>query len=418
MPYRKEWSSKENAFVWKFRVKFEGKEKKATIPFTGQNDLELKTIEIGLINSIKSAEESTKKNCSLKITFGMYIERYQESTGKHARTSIVEDIKDELGSIAIKYKDDYLDFEPVERAFDKFIEKQSTRKVMRKTAKYGERYGVGHYANKLVKVQIGTEMVASDKTISESHIQGYKRYFRCICSHGGKLKLSDPLPRIPQEWSPAGSVEVGGPVERVRPILEWERRAYFEAIERLPKLHWMLPVAKFSITMPIRPNDLCNLTVDAISEVHGQLKYKPQKTFSEKSKVYAYPAILSHMKPFILSRIKDTTCSAIFFKPGYEKAGENPKKNYPVKYDQLNKAHRKICEEAGIKDLRFYDFKHDAVNWLVNAGFDNNMIKQFAGWASTDMIKVYDTKDRERLAKGTQDVLENTKQSLLQEMGT
>jgi len=417
MPYTKTWSSKENAFVWKFRVKYKGIEKKSTILFTGQDDLALKIIETDLIKSIKTAEES-KRPSSLKITFGMYIERYQASTGKHAQTSTVRDLKDALGSIEIKTKDGHLDFEPVERAFDKFIVEQSTRKVMRKTAQYEERDGVGLYANKKVKVKVGTAMVASDKTISESHIQGYKRYFRCICSHGEKLKLSDTLPRIPREWSPAGSVEIGGSVERTRPIEEWERKAYFEAIARLPKLQWMLPVAMFSMTMPIRPNDLCNLTSDAISELHNQLKYKPEKTFNERTKIYALPAILPHMKEFILSRVKDTTCSAIFFKPGYEKAGEDPKKHYPIQYDQLNKAHRKICEEAEIKDLRFYDFKHDAVNWLVSAGFGHDMIKQFAGWASTDMIKVYDTKDRERLNKGTQEVLKTGKQIILQEMGT
>jgi integrase len=427
MPYKKEWSSKENDFVWKFRVKFEGKEKKATILFTGQKDLELKTIELGLINSIKTAEESKKtEHRSLKIKFKQYIDAYIRDSGKHADNNSIHDMRVAFGNLEIKTKVEdktrieHLDFEPVERAFDKFMLEQETRKIRKFKNTYTTRPGKGVWSKKKVKEISGVELVDLEGTkLSESTLQKYRRYFCCICTHGEKLKLSDPLPRIPREWSPSGSVSIGNSIERNRPIEDWERKEYFAAIERLPELHWMLPVANFCRTMPIRPSDLCALTVRSISETHGQLKYSPQKTSNHSKVKFAYPAILPHMKKFILSRVKDTTCSSLFFRTGFKSRGENTSKHYPIGYWTLDHAHKKICEEAKITNLQFYDWRHDAVNFLISAGFDDDTIMKCAGWASPAMIRRYDTNDRVRLAKVMKEVLESTgNKSILQEMGT
>jgi integrase len=311
-------------------------------------------------------------------TFHEYIKEYQVKAGSHAQGSIVSYIDQCIGSIQIELKQPC--FALVESGFEKLLES------------------------------------VKERGLSESTVQSYIRYFKAICNNGEKLKLSSKLPRITRENNPASSFEVGKSIERIRPISPVERSKYFEAIKRTPKLAWFYPVAEFARTMPIRPQDMCELTINDISEIHSQIKYAPMKTAGRSSVKFAYPAILPHMKEFILSRVKDTECPFVFFRTGYTKNGEDQAKHYKLSYEALNYAHDTICKLSGIANLQFYDWRHDAVNFLISAGFDDSTIMKFAGWSSTAMIRRYDTNDRERLSSVTKDILSNGNKSILKEV--
>ena len=314
----------------------------------------------------------------MHTTFHEYIKEYQVKAGNHAQGSIVTDIDQLTGSIRIDIKKP--SFAAIEEAFEKLIESKK------------------------------------EKRLSESTIQSYIRYFKAICNNGEKLKLSSKLPRITRENNPGSSFTVGKSVERIRPITPLERTKYLETIKSTPKLSWLYPVVEFARTMPIRPQDMCSLSINDISEIHGQIKYAPKKTSGRSSVKFAYPAILPHMKEFILSRVKDSECPFVFFRTGYTKNGEDPGKHYPMTYEALNYAHDTICKITGIKNLQFYDWRHDAVNFLISAGFDDTTIMKFAGWSSTAMIRRYDTNDRERLSSVTKEILENGNKSILKEV--
>jgi integrase len=311
-------------------------------------------------------------------TFHEYIREYQIKAGDHAQGSIVSDIDQWTGSIVIELKQPC--FASVEAAFESLIES---------------------------KVKSG---------LSDSTIQSYKRYFKAICNNGEKLKLSSKLPRITRENNPASSFTVGKSVERIRPISPSERSKYFDAIKSTSKLAWFYPVAEFARTMPIRPQDMCDLSTGDISEIHGQIKYSPKKTAGRSSVKFAYPAILPHMKEYMITRVKDTECPFVFFRTGYSKNREIPSEHFKMTYEALNYAHDTICKIAGIENLQFYDWRHDAVNFLISAGFDDSTIMKFAGWSSTAMIRRYDTNDRERLSSVTKDVLSNGNKSILKEV--
>lgn len=302
------------------------------------------------------------------LTFGVYIDLYLQSAGEHAHNSMVEQMRADLGHLPIP---------EVQDAFLRFLERQEQRGKL-----------------KWRKVDDKLKLCDTGKPLSKASIKAYKRYFSAICGHAESVTVPKEI-RLSVADNPANGIQIGKADRRDRPILPKERKDILEvAVHMYP---WFVPAIEFSRTMPIRPEDLCRLTWDMIDELHNQIPYLPGKT--EETNNYAYPLILPHMSEYIMGRIGDEECSTIFY---HELKG----KRYPLTYSRIDSAWGLIKREAGISDLRFYDLRHDAVNYLRGIGFQDSDIQHMAGWSSIAMVQHYDSGDRIRMAERAKDLLE------------
>jgi integrase len=98
------------------------------------------------------------------------------------------------------------------------------------------------------------------------------------------------------------------------------------------------------------------------------------------------------MKAYFAGRIGDGECDRVFYRT------DQDGKRVPVHQDALDSAHGRAREKAGLVDLRFYDFRHDAVSRLLSLGFNDHQIMQMAGW-KTNMVNHYNCRDRVRLSE-------------------
>lgn len=387
MPFKKV-TLKSGQQVWKFRVKISScnpPEIKDTIKDNGQSEHDLKIHEAELIKILKqkSAENIEREK---NITFGMYIDHYEQSLSNNKNRSLIQDLRESLGNISIKNGS----FFPVEIAFDKFMLLQKDRKVR----KY-----------KIDPVTCGTKLVETDKTISASMLQTYRRHFNLICNHGVKLPRNDKLPRIDPRENPSIRVTIGKPIIRKRIIQQWERERIYSFLNDPvnSKYKFMLPLIDFSRTNPIRPGDITGLLHSQIDKTLNQIPYLPEKT--SKTGTMAYPVIFPVCKDFIYSRIGDTECDTIFYR-------EVNGKRFPLTYNIISSTWKYILSSCKISNLQFYDLRHDAVNLLFTIGFNDRQIMQIAGWNSQSMLSIYDNRDNHRLAKAAQEILQGNREML------
>lgn len=400
MSYKRVFVQSRNEWVWKFRIKVSGcfpPEIKDTIPDLGQRENDLKLHEANLINDLKK-KSADNRNAVLKrkessITFGMYIDHYKNSIKDRSHDCVLNDLHSALGNIIIKDGD----FSGVESGFNEFYENQKGRFVKRR--KFDP---------------VSCEVILSDttKVISDSCLQGYRRYFCAVCNAGMSVPLNSKLPRIKQDNNPAASITVGKPMKRCNPPEDWERQAIFDLLEdpKHSKYHWMKPFIDFARCNPIRPEDQVKLLVKDIDQLHNQICYTPGKT-SGSSSSKAYPVIFPVLRDFIYSRIGDTNeCPTIFFR-----INPDTGRKESLTYNMMDKAWRYIKKECGISDFWFYDWRHDAVNLLYSLEFTDYEIIRIAGWSSTDMLKTYDTRDRARFSKKVNEKL-NSGSELIKEV--
>jgi integrase len=317
-----------------------------------------------LLEDLRGEPEPTRSS----LTLNVYVEHYCNQAGDHVKTSIVSDIKRELGHLTIP---------EVEEAWTSFIDRQEHRyrKVWR-----------------LVDGKL--KLVDTNKLISKSTIKGYKRYFKAIC----RFAMSRAVPkeiRLSKDDDPSSGIKIGKAEIRRRPLTPRERQVILEISAKL--YPWFIPILQFAMTMPIRPNDQCVLKWSDIDALHGQIPYLPIKT--RKTGTFAYPLILPHLQDFIKGRIGDGECPYIFY--SVDKEGHRVQ----LTYNRLSSAWWTICQKGGIQDLRFYDLRHDAVNYCLSLGFTPRDVMVFAGWNSAEMVDGYDTRDRIRLAERAKGIL-------------
>ena len=301
------------------------------------------------------------------LKFGAYIEHYKSVSGDHAKSSTVKDIAENLGHLLIP---------EVEAAFERFIDMQRTR------------------GRRVWKNEGGTlKLVETEQLLSEAAIKAYKRYYKAICR---AATMAPSNIRLSKDLDPSAAVVVGKSEKRRRPILQIERDKIIAAISESSP--WMLPVLQFARTMPIRPGDQLSLKWSQIDEIHNQIPYLPAKT--AKTELLAYPAILPELREYILGRVGDAECNAVFFK---EESG----KRIPINFWCLSSAFDRACVKAGVNNVRWYDWRHDAVNYLLSIGFSKGDVMRFAGWSSGDMVDWYDTADQVRFSQRCNAILQN-----------
>lgn len=317
-----------------------------------------------LISEIKGSTELSRSS----LTFHHYVEHYQKNAGDHARNSLVDHIDRDLGHLPIQRVAD---------AWGVFIDRQERR----------NRNVYRRVDGKLVLVDTG-------KPLSGATVKAYKRYFKAICRYA----MTNTMPkhiRLREDDDPSAGMKIGKAEQRRRPITPRERTALLDAAERL--YPWFVPVLQFASTMPIRPEDQCSLKWNAIDELHGQIPYLPNKT--RKTGTYAYPLILPHLQDFILGRIGDAECQYVFY------AVSDDGRREQLTYSRIHSAWLRVTRAAGISGLRFYDLRHDAVSYCLNAGFTTRDVMAFAGWNSAEMVDGYDTRDRIRLAERAREIM-------------
>lgn len=393
MPYKKVWVERYRKWRWHFDCHSEAYGRiRDTIDDNGQTEADLRIHEGKLLEQLK--KRNSREPGSL--TFGSYAAHYQEGTGDHARNSMIGDMVDDFGRKPMNQ---------VEDAFDRFIKNQEgrNRRVWKKN-----KDGV------LAAVEI------KDSPISSATIKAYKRYFKAVC---GAAMSAPRAIRLPSELNPAAAVRIGKGEKRRRPILEWERKKIIEVVGN--DYEWLMPALDFARTMPIRPGDQFfdfenndkffakvekrlpgmrkhfGLTISKIDELHTMIEYLPQKTW--KTEKMAKAIILPHMREYINSRIGDDECNTIFFRPGIKRLGQDSGRRYPIRL--FRNTWDAILAKAGASNIEWYDWRHDAVNYLLSIGFTKDDIKRMAGWSSDDMVDWYDTEDKQRFAQRTADIL-------------
>lgn len=348
---------------------------KDKIPLIGKNQL----VKSGVVPFLACPDLNTAKRIQIdwtmelkgranrSLTYKDYVSLYKNHTGNHADTSIVDRLEKELGNYSV---DTTLTI-----AFEKFISIVSGEKVKRWKS-------------------VGGNLILCDteKDISPSTIQAYKRYHKAICNFATSENCSIEC-RINPDKINTGLIKVGKTEKRKRHIEEWERNKYIEIAGN--DYPWFLHVVDFARSMPIRPEDQIQLLTGRVA-TNWHVPYLPSKT--AKTGKIARPRIMPHLRDFVNARRKDSTCLFLFCRTGFKRNGENPDKNYQISYWTIDSVHGTICRRAGIKNLRFYDWRHDAVNYLLSIGFTVPQIMTFAGWSSDEMVYGYDTEDPNRLS--------------------
>lgn len=330
------------------------------------------------------------------LKFAAMVAHYRKGRGQHVYSSIVADLERSLGNSTL---------EGLEDDFSDFLKEQQGRKLNREV---------------WVKPEDSWEKKPATRTISESTIKAYKRYFRAIVNAAIKAPRSSGI-TIPQDprtglvYNPARSVVVGKPERRHRPPLDWEVEKLVEVIgNEDPEF---LPAFNFARTMPIRRRDQFERLLWAnVDQVNLQIQYKPMKTENEEtsSGATAYPLILPHMREFILSRIGDEECPTIFWRWGSKSLQENPRKRYPV--GDFKKRWERWLRKAGVQDLRWNDLRHDATDYLLSLDLTKREVMVCAGWTTEQMVDWYDTRNRERFSRTVRDKIKAAPEAVRKEV--
>lgn len=316
----------------------------------------------------KWTAELKKRASGCELTYAFYGKLYQDQAGNHARSSIVNRLIADLGKREVDHN--------LETHFEDFIALVSREKVKR-----------------WKKLNGALTLDETEKPVSSSTVQAYKRYHKAIINFA-KGPDCPPEYRIKPDAVNTRLIRIGRTKPRMRPIEESERNKYLS--EALKYGEWFYNLVQFARSMPIRPEDQINLLTSEI-QANWHIPYLPGKT--KRTGKIARPRILNHMRDFAQSRRIDSDCPYLFYRPGFERNGEDTGTHYKISYHTLNSVHNTVCRRAEIKNLQLYDWRHDAVNYLLSLGFSKTQIMEFAGWSSPTMVEHYNAGDPERLAE-------------------
>lgn len=360
--YRRVFLKGSQRWVYKFDIhKPRWGRLRDTLEDTGQSKVELAAHAAALLVELQNRAKEKKSAGSL--TFKTYVEYYKETRRSSAPIHSSVDI-------LCRQFGDYPMGPKLEDAFHAWIEEQSTRTVQ----------GTG-------------------RTLSPATIQQYQRYFKAVCRNA--LRAPRHM-RLSPDDDPSVAIRIGKGKRRCYHIAPDARKRALEVIES--EYPDYMPALLFARTVPIRPRDQWDLRWDMIDEVHNQIPYLPQKTNPRDSNgslihepKWAYPPILPHMREYIIGRIGDQECPYIFY--AHDRRGRR------IQITRMFEHWARMRLEFDAPRMQFYDWRHDAVNYLLSLGFSKDDIKRFAGWSTDDMVEWYDTNDRIRFAQRTQSIM-------------
>lgn len=246
-----------------------------------------------------------------------------------------------------------------------------------------------------------------EKVITSETLKSYKRYSKAVLNH-----CANPEIRF-IDRNPLQGMKIGRSDARWRPILPDEEKKILEVTGN--DYSWFLPAIQMMMHNPIRPGDLFNLRQSVnFNREKMTLKYLPSKTEGKTNRViYGHPIIFDSLLPYFENLNDPEECDYIYTRPGIKRLGEIPSKKYPISY--YDGYWCRICKLAGVKNIRFYDWKHSSVFFLRSKGFYDWAILRIGGWATRDILEVYDTHDSDAFQDWAKEKLrENQKGNQLQ----
>ena len=249
---------------------------------------------------------------------------------------------------------------------------------------------MGHSkAKRAHRGQSGIEIVSTDRTVSPSTIQTYKRYARAILSaccrpEAGRNRLQS---------NPLAGMSIGKAVARWRIITDAEDHRITEVVGN--DYSWLLPALQFAKCNPIRNEDQFSLTQsEHFNRIKMTIEYTPHKTSGKtQNKVIARPVIFPHLEPHFKALPPQSECDHVFHRPGLRQLQQDPGRLYQI--HSFKRTWASICLSAGVVGVTWYDYRHHAVKRLRSLGFPNWLIQRIAGWTSPAMLDHYDPQDAE-----------------------
>jgi hypothetical protein len=216
------------------------------------------------------------------------------------------------------------------------------------------------------------------KRLSPTTIQAYRRYTKLILTHSGH---SDSYPADKD-------LKVGKAEKRRRPITPDEMLKLEETIGN--KYPWFFKAFDAARKSPVRPEDQFAFLYSRhfikveIPKLSIKIRYENQKTGTWAQPIIWPEQVDSLLNPEIESDFiypwKDgTSCF-----PGCDLEDEYSTNR------RYNRLFRSVCRLQGIRDLRFYDLRHNAVAYCRSKGVEDWRIIKAAGWTSGEMLEVYD----------------------------
>lgn len=239
--------------------------------------------------------------------------------------------------------------------------------------------------------------------ISESTISNYKRYAKTVLSY-----CASPEGKRFISQNPLDGMKVGKSKNRKRPLTEEEEKKIFEVIDK--EYPWFRFPVQFALCNPVRPQDLFTLRQsEHFDKKTNAITYTPQKTIGRtKETMVATPIISDELIPHLENLPDPKEIDYLCWRPGYKRNGEDPNKKYPI--TNYRGIWDNICEKAGIKDLRFYDLRHNSVSNLRRRGIQDWMIMKAGGWASLETMHGYDVTDYKMFQQLSNAILSITKE--------
>lgn len=144
-----------------------------------------------------------------------------------------------------------------------------------------------------------------------------------------------------------------------------------------PMLRWIVRTA---IETGMRSSEIATLRLSQVDLVKRVVRLVETKNTMPRT-VPLSKVATELLSAAIANPLRPENCDLVFF-------GEAGREGRRKPYD-FNKIWLTIKAEAGLKDLRFHDLRHEAVSRLVEAGLSDQEVSAISGHKSMQMLKRY-----------------------------
>jgi integrase len=305
---------------------------------------EAKKLEIEFQYELSQQKTTTKTEGTFK-TFGEVIDYYLKySNAKLDKFQFLfKNLKNSLGGIRINELSD---------SFEKFL------------------YNIKHNHSE-----------HTGKPLSINTVSHYIRYSKIACNfafnrdkiHKNPLTIFHLLPDDPRE----------------RVLSDNERLTLLNILrEKGSYLYW---ATYFSLTNPIRIEDLFRLKRQNLDMIKPWVHFYPQKTSRKKPRETCLPFLDKELKNYFIS-ILPANSPYLFPKLKDSKIISDRMTRYGIRTHWHS-----MLEEAGIKDFRWHDLKHCAITSLLDNGYTERDLMNLGIQYDQKMINRYYKKDANKV---------------------
>lgn len=309
---------------------------------------------------------SKEVNHTGPVTLGFCIDIFLAKSRDRAEQRKAKYVKQEIGNLVVdsSFKEKIIKWGELQRHRKKLIRKKGTN----------------------------FEYEKGSVAISESTVRNYLRIIKTSINKG-----IEAYPELISK-NPVEKMKIGRNLARKRIITTEEKEVYVNVINN--HYPWFYFPWLFSTYNMTRPQDQYTLKLtehvmyDADHETWA-IEYQPKKTKSQVLEpVFARPVVFDELKPFFSNLHSPAECDNLFVRPGLTKMGEDPNKHYPITQKMQQTVWKNIRNIAAkimpsCADIKYYDWRHFAVGYLLENGLTEVQIMDIAGWTSPEMIWRY-----------------------------